>query len=339
MADFHGNQNAARLSEDIGDVLSAIRRLIAADEGADRSISPQPAVESDLPDPITDPAEQLARRYGGEASLARRLVEAGTLGEQADRRDGPLDHDDLLSEPWPFGASANGPAAERDDQTSLGSQEHGNAETPILRHRSTHDTTDDAHEAGRNVRHAPRIVRMSRGALETVRTEDDRPPLKLEEASRVIDDRAGDSPDTSEWHSFIRARRAGCAENQGSNVVSLADQLPSAGNAPAVNIPAATTDEDEASFAEAFDWKANLTAEQPVEAVSRTEAPKVAQPEGEQATFSGIAMQSDDEIRALLRDMIQEEMHGELGQRFSRNLRAVIRREVAAAIDEQLDRL
>lgn len=43
-------------------------------------------------------------------------------------------------------------------------------------------------------------------------------------------------------------------------------------------------------------------------------------------------------IRDTIRDMIQEELHGELGQRFSRNLRAVIRREIAAAIDEQMDR-
>ena len=37
----------------------------------------------------------------------------------------------------------------------------------------------------------------------------------------------------------------------------------------------------------------------------------------------------------LLREMIQEELQGEMGQRFSRNLRAVIRREIAAAIDER----
>lgn len=51
---------------------------------------------------------------------------------------------------------------------------------------------------------------------------------------------------------------------------------------------------------------------------------------------------ADDEettIRELIREMVQEELHGELGQRFSRNLRAVIRREVAAAIDDHLERL
>lgn len=43
-------------------------------------------------------------------------------------------------------------------------------------------------------------------------------------------------------------------------------------------------------------------------------------------------------IRKTIRAMIQEELHGELGERFSRNLRAVIRREIASAIDEQIDR-
>ncbi len=44
-------------------------------------------------------------------------------------------------------------------------------------------------------------------------------------------------------------------------------------------------------------------------------------------------------VRDVIRELIQEELHGELGQRFSRNLRAVIRREVAAAIDDHLERL
>ena len=44
-------------------------------------------------------------------------------------------------------------------------------------------------------------------------------------------------------------------------------------------------------------------------------------------------------LREVIREMIQEELHGELGQRFSLNLRSVIRREIADAIGDQLDRL
>lgn len=44
-------------------------------------------------------------------------------------------------------------------------------------------------------------------------------------------------------------------------------------------------------------------------------------------------------VRNQIRELIQCEMQGELGQRFSRNLRIVIRREIAAAIDDQFDRV
>ncbi|WCR03561.1 hypothetical protein [Paracoccus saliphilus] len=44
-------------------------------------------------------------------------------------------------------------------------------------------------------------------------------------------------------------------------------------------------------------------------------------------------------VRSQIREMIQGELQGELGQRFSRNLRIVIRREIAAAIDDQFDRV
>lgn len=44
-------------------------------------------------------------------------------------------------------------------------------------------------------------------------------------------------------------------------------------------------------------------------------------------------------VRSQIRELIQCEMQGELGQRFSRNLRIVIRREIAAAIDDQFDRV
>lgn len=44
-------------------------------------------------------------------------------------------------------------------------------------------------------------------------------------------------------------------------------------------------------------------------------------------------------VRSQIREMIQSELQGELGQRFSRNLRIVIRREIAAAVDDQFDRV
>ncbi|MBK4217045.1 hypothetical protein JJJ17_14020 [Paracoccus caeni] len=41
-------------------------------------------------------------------------------------------------------------------------------------------------------------------------------------------------------------------------------------------------------------------------------------------------------IRKMVRSMVRDELHGSLGERFSHNLHAVIRREIATAIDEHL---
>lgn len=68
-------------------------------------------------------------------------------------------------------------------------------------------------------------------------------------------------------------------------------------------------------------------------------APAADMPATASAAPADILSEEEQSIRELLREMIQEELLGELGQRFSRNLRAVIRREVAVAIDDHLDRL
>ena len=65
-------------------------------------------------------------------------------------------------------------------------------------------------------------------------------------------------------------------------------------------------------------------------------APVLATPEPVVPTVAEIV--EDPALRALVREIIGEELHGELGTRFARNLRAVIRREVAAAIEDQMDR-
>ena len=44
-------------------------------------------------------------------------------------------------------------------------------------------------------------------------------------------------------------------------------------------------------------------------------------------------------MRAHLQEMIREELEGEMGARFSGNLRAVVRREIATALDERLSHL
>jgi hypothetical protein len=50
-------------------------------------------------------------------------------------------------------------------------------------------------------------------------------------------------------------------------------------------------------------------------------------------------MMDDKTMRAHLQEMIREELEGEMGARFSGNLRAVVRREIATALDERLTHL
>ena len=93
-------QSAARLSEDIGDVLTAIRRLIAEDEALSAARDRVMDDRSGNPGIIDeDSAEFLARRHGGNAAMARKL---------ARRRFGvaePAGNDDA----WPLGRLRTGP--------------------------------------------------------------------------------------------------------------------------------------------------------------------------------------------------------------------------------------
>ncbi len=59
----------------------------------------------------------------------------------------------------------------------------------------------------------------------------------------------------------------------------------------------------------------------------------------DEAAPQGFSDDDDEGIRDLLRELIREELNGELGERFSRNLRVLVRREIAAAIDAELSRL
>lgn len=60
---------------------------------------------------------------------------------------------------------------------------------------------------------------------------------------------------------------------------------------------------------------------------------------GLESLFGPIIEDDVKGVRSQIREMIQGELQGELGQRFSRNLRIVIRREIAAAVDDQFDRV
>lgn len=410
-------QSAARLSEDIGDVLTAIRRLIAEDEALsaarDRLIEDRESASRVIDE---DSAEFLARRHGGNAALARQLARS-RFGDAAVEPE---------AEGWPLGQAANGADAARPRPIM--------PETPP-------EPPQRPDEAGRVVRHAdteavaelPGSELACHMSATTPQPEGSfsgrigasfsapsphQPvppaprPLRLDVARRVNSGPLRDLP---------RDRNAGIDAKSASDEDPLPDLCrgsDAAGPTPLHDFEAMM---EEDAFAEAFDWKARMrpepadggamndsapiavkslperksaaetaessqprSASDPVPELAASEpvpeariAPLAAaagacevwhRPTAEIASIpTGSAAQEtavspvpaeapvaaanepaspqhqpeveEQGIRDLLREMIQEELQGEMGQRFSRNLRAVIRREIAAAIDDQLDRI
>ncbi|MCF3972903.1 hypothetical protein [Paracoccus salsus] len=427
MSDARSSQNAARLSEDIGDVLGAIRRLIAEDESLGAARDRLNGDRRALSDTINEDAgEFLARRYGGNAALARRLAHAPS-DEQASMAEAGT------GDEWPLGDIANAPSAARPKPVV---PETPIAQTPpaaqrIMRHSPENDAELDAARppfpAARNdlARSLSATSRAGESQLRDTTADvqprlrpvpsprDDQhsaarvviPPLRLNPGQRIAAVPKADDEGTAGWRNWLRSAP------QGTAVTSAPQEVASVIPATAETRMAADVD-----FAEDFDWKARMrpdiaaTWDQPARAVARPaddvqagpladEASKAAMscaaadhlekpgcgieehaatdtqdavpdfadvldaldPVGsassippvatasatataEQAdvhdTVTGLAPAEEEQcIRDLLREMIQEELHGELGERFSRNLRAVIRREVSAAIDDQLDRI
>ncbi|MFC3629950.1 hypothetical protein ACFOM8_10890 [Paracoccus angustae] len=292
MADPRVSQNAARLSEDIGDVLSAIRRMIADDDALSTA---RDGIRSGRTNLVQDDAgEFLARRYGGNAALARQMVEGAESVRPA-----------VSADPAPLPEPGNVP------------------QVPAF------------------------ILRTATQPAANVA------PLRLGAERRVAEP---EPAKTSGWRAWLRP--------EVRETVPQPDHAPAPEPVPApVSLEQAVQDfaDDSDDFAEAFDWKARMRPEleEPAPAVAArpveqrlsgwTLPPEpavdpVAELAAAAAAFDAeLQAQADgdsteQDIRDMLREMVQEELNGELGQRFSANLRAVIRREVAAAIEAQLDR-
>lgn len=319
MADPRLSQSATRLSEDIGDVLSAIRRMIAEDEALS-STRDKLRAERDALDSLIhsdamheDAGEFLARRYGGNAALARQLAGAtdqspANMGEES----------------WPLGESANATDAARPKQ--------------VLRHGQFDVGSGN-----------PSPIRpMSVAANDTT-------PLRLEQRVQQPETPTDIAPKQGGWRSWIRNEPRKSLDTAAKHAIE---------DSPKTEVtPASAAQEfeglvdDDSDFAEAFDWKSRMRPELPA-AVASVPVDTAPQPAEEDAFSSVIAevdaaqetaegeveaapllLKADDpSLRDLLRTIIQEELQGEMGQRFSSNLRAVIRREVAVVIDQHLER-
>lgn len=260
MAEPRPSQNAARLSEDIGDVLSAIRRLIAEDEALTTARDRLSAERGDAATTIDEDAgDFLARRYGGNSALARDLAlsRKGDAGYQQPQHlaEAVVRSGDEAEEVWPLGDAANGPDAVRP---------RVDADRPITRHETPASSADQPdHPAHRNdlVRTlsaltaqaaddqaaVPMIPRL-RPIAPTVRPE--RPnaaaPLRLDATRRVL----SGAPSKAE------PPRPDCHDMN----VAPADEE---GGKPATGHEALRVTDlgDDDDFAEAFDWKARMRPE------------------------------------------------------------------------------
>lgn len=380
-------QSAARLSEDINDVLGAIRRLIADDEALnstrDRLRGMGQGAERLIDE---DGAEFLARRYGGNAELARNLVQRACPAEAA-----PEPGTD-----WPLGKIANAPSAARPKPAEARIHRHLDAESAGDNSAGSDKPRNDLVRALAGLKRPGEnasVLPESSITLDTSKRNE--PPLRLEPCAELGAEQSEATKSHSPRRVWIRPEPRLSAEPP------VAIAAPEADSGPDF---AAMVDQDD-DFAEAFDWKARMrpdSTEEAVASVAEEATAKQAEPSAHDGhgrvadpgttgtvrensgwvtgtvglaeggavaeaanpkpfvrepeatrpadagspgeddgwhTVTGLSPEEEERsISELLREMIQEELHGELGQRFSRNLRAVIRREVAAAIEDQLDR-
>ncbi len=426
MADPRNAQSASRLSEDIGDVLNAIRRMIAEDDALgtarERLIAERDALDSLVQE---DAGEFLARRYGGNAALARRL--AGITEQQ-------VEEPAAAEEGWPFGERANAADAvrpsvatpaetvERDEQprndlarilsAGIAQQDRGTAADAAVPGPAANgpdaprgwrawvapeprpsrwaapeqpeDTEADSFEAlvaqndfdealdwkSRMRPDLDQVVAAAPADEIVADPVDEVPTAVAEQTSDLPEETAPAQPvPVAPVFSSSFAGYQALFSVSGLSVAGLDAaggapagiwSLTHAGGVPATDagvtvadaaMPEAAIDDDRAddslaasaAVAAAEDADAPEAAalllsdaaivSEPAQASVAESVPAVA------ATVTGLAPEDEEaSIRDLLREMIQEELHGELGERFSRNIRAVIRREVAAAIDAHLER-
>lgn len=168
MAEPRLSHSASRLSEDIGDVLSAIRRMIAEDDALS-STRDRLQAERDALDTLIqsnaiqeDAGDFLARRYGGDLALARKL--AGATDKSAAS---------AVEEGWPLGRSANGADAARPIRV----KRHG------------------------EMRAEPGNLPAVKGP---VAVANDTAPLKLEQRVPQPDEAASAAPKQAGWRSWLR---------------------------------------------------------------------------------------------------------------------------------------
>lgn len=390
MNDMSRSQSASRISEDIGDVLGAIRRLIADDESLDQSRNDTPR-RADPSAPRgkspRDDGQALAARFGGAAALARRMVQDSAALNAPQKNDGESRPPSARA--WPhLVADRQMPAARpsmpgivalRDQPARQASRrlvaDLADDPAPLRLGEadrvgaSVCDDLDEGCDRGLQGKAQTAFQSPVPAALADAEDLDD-----FDDFAEAFDAKARMRPDFAgaDIAPVADRREAGQADMQADAVGPDTALCEPAAADPFWQAYAAQTafQDDPAPQAEDDETPSPVLAgdvaddTQPLRSFGLTIPVYTdAMPSDEQADDCNSETLPDpvpqviveplqdevmaetsevvDEasIREVIREIIQEELHGELGQRFSRNLRAVIRREVAASIDEHLERL
>ena len=357
MADPHRiatpRPSAQRLSEDIGDVLTAIRRLIAEDEalvtarnGVMQSRSDAAARLIETPrEEVEDPAEALARRYGGNAALARQMAQEGsdllTRHPHVTETDDDTGSDTADSGgDWPLGDLANAPNAPRPLAVADPIAEpHNDLARRIAATIADDDADQDGDQPPAPIWAPLKLVRPTAPQDDPAQVAQSTPPVAFDED---YDWKARMRPDPVEANAAAEdpgiplpaaeqdEQPSDAAPAQPDEVVLTMPLTPALDPQPLAGFPLPFTVSPfgiDLPNRIAPDTSTDMTKAEAQSAPTEPESPV------------DVLSSEEQSIRELLREMIREELFGELGQRFSRNLRTVIRREVAVMIDDQLERL
>lgn len=277
MADPRFSQSASRLSEDIGDVLSAIRRMIAEDDALS-------AARERLSASRLAPESFPIRQFTPAAEL--QPVALSPLVEEADCGDCGGEATFRLPEPEPIDAAETTASFEvivdQDDAfaEAFDWKQRMRPEIPAI--------TPPAEIAPAMTMCAPESITVEAAAF--AETEEAQPPQIIQEGT-LPETR----PDILNRHLAVFT-------------------LPWCEISPSANL----------------DRMPELSA--PVIEVTQ---PQMILPDA--VEVDPVPLQAHEELmHEVVRNLVRDELHGALGERFSSNLRAVIRREIAMAIDEHL---
>ena len=339
-------------STDIEDVLSSIRRLVSEDARS-KSVAP-PAPEADklvltpalrVPDAENDPDRSgEAVEPDNDADHDARAAE-NDAGEAADWQDESADADHPQDD-------AEDGAAQADHGTNDSvSEAHGQDDTsqdqPVAQDGSdlsaepATDSADGADALGEIDPDAAQLVQEAQDAIDrdVIDTFVAGPVHRVED--RSLD--AAQGPDAPADHED-QSPETGQADDARDMAVEWEDHSPEAARTDNASHGAVPSSEGDRSQG-ATDWSGTLYAAAGMTSVSDDQgAQDQAAPEtpakdreGEQFDFlaGDDAVIDEEALRELVADIVRQELQGALGERITRNVRKLVRREIHRALSAQ----